>query len=350
MLPLILGGIAAAAGITGLVKGAKARENFKKAERIVERAQREYELKKEELDEKREAVNSNAQKLGEEKLKIYTESMNAYIEKIKKIKENVKIKDRDLSEKLELEINENEIAVYEDKIGSAVQLLENAGEAIAVGVMTGVGLTGLVTTFGAASTGTAIASLSGIAAENAILAWFGGGSLAAGGLGMAAGATVFAGIVVGPALLVGGYKMEADSEKALTQAIEYQSKVEQANEKINFIIAGLDAIDKRTEEIRSIIYKINDRLQENIVKLENISLHKPTLLQKISYWIRFKKPPLQTLTKKEVKQIQVTTLLAKTLANVLETPIIDKEGHISNESNLLMDKINNSKEFKWLKA
>lgn len=43
------------------------------------------------------------------------------------------------------------------------------------------------TTFGTASTGTAISALSGAAATNAALAWLGGGALSAGGGGMAAG-------------------------------------------------------------------------------------------------------------------------------------------------------------------
>jgi len=50
--------------------------------------------------------------------------------------------------------------------------------------------------FGSASTGTAISSLSGKAASNAILAWFGGGSKAVGGLGMAGGNMVLPGIGV----------------------------------------------------------------------------------------------------------------------------------------------------------
>lgn len=44
-----------------------------------------------------------------------------------------------------------------------------------------------VGTFGSASTGVAISGLSGIAASNATLAWFGFGSLASGGFGMAGG-------------------------------------------------------------------------------------------------------------------------------------------------------------------
>ncbi|MCH9275223.1 hypothetical protein JS533_002885 [Bifidobacterium amazonense] len=48
------------------------------------------------------------------------------------------------------------------------------------------------TTFGTASTGTAISTLSGAAATNAALAWLGGGALAAGGGGMAAGNALLA--------------------------------------------------------------------------------------------------------------------------------------------------------------
>ena len=51
---------------------------------------------------------------------------------------------------------------------------------------------GIATTFGVASTGTAISTLSGAAATNAALAWLGGGALAAGGGGMAAGNALLA--------------------------------------------------------------------------------------------------------------------------------------------------------------
>lgn len=50
----------------------------------------------------------------------------------------------------------------------------------------------VATTFGTASTGTAISTLSGAAATQAALAWLGGGALAAGGGGTAAGTTLLA--------------------------------------------------------------------------------------------------------------------------------------------------------------
>lgn len=69
-----------------------------------------------------------------------------------------------------------------------------AGASLGVGVVA-LGPTvamGVATTFGVASTGTAISTLSGAAATNAALAWLGGGALAAGGGGMAAGQTLLA--------------------------------------------------------------------------------------------------------------------------------------------------------------
>lgn len=61
------------------------------------------------------------------------------------------------------------------------------GAGVAVAALGPSAAMGIATTFGVASTGTAISTLSGAAATNAALAWLGGGALAAGGGGMAAG-------------------------------------------------------------------------------------------------------------------------------------------------------------------
>ena len=57
------------------------------------------------------------------------------------------------------------------------------------------GMMAAASAWGTASTGTAIGSLSGAAATNASLAWFGGGAVSAGGGGMATGAFVVGGVV-----------------------------------------------------------------------------------------------------------------------------------------------------------
>lgn len=70
-----------------------------------------------------------------------------------------------------------------------------AGSAVAIGSWA------LVSLVGSASTGTAIAGLTGVAATNATLAWFGGGALAAGGAGMAGGAMVLGGLFAAPLII-----------------------------------------------------------------------------------------------------------------------------------------------------
>ena len=96
-----------------------------------------------------------------------------------------------------------EFRIEVDRFSETVQRIETeahrsetvGGAAGVTGTAAGVGVATLgpsvamaaATTFGTASTGTAISTLSGAAAANAALAWLGGGAVAAGGGGMAAG-------------------------------------------------------------------------------------------------------------------------------------------------------------------
>ncbi len=70
------------------------------------------------------------------------------------------------------------------------------GAGVAVVALGPTAAMGIATTFGVATTGTAISTLSGAAATNAALAWLGGGALAAGGGGMVAGKALL--VLAGP--------------------------------------------------------------------------------------------------------------------------------------------------------
>lgn len=88
------------------------------------------------------------------------------------------------------------------RLNSVERILSRA---VGAGVATSV-TTGIVAAVGTAGTGTAISTLSGVAATRATLAVLGGGTLAAGGLGIAGGAVVLGGIgiaggIVGPHIL-----------------------------------------------------------------------------------------------------------------------------------------------------
>jgi hypothetical protein len=92
----------------------------------------------------------------------------------------------------------SQVARFQKEYGS----VSSIGAGVVTGSTMAIGSWALVSTFGAASTGAAIAELSGVAATNATLAWFGGGSLAVGGAGMTGGAFVLGGLVAIPLVVV----------------------------------------------------------------------------------------------------------------------------------------------------
>ena len=119
---------------------------------------------------------------------------------------------------------------------------KRVGNAIgAAGSWAGIGIFSLgptaalavATTFGTASTGTAISALSGAAATNAALAWLGGGALAAGGGGMAAGTALVALVVPVVAMVAGAATVVSAAvygniqrKKRAEEASELRSEVE----------------------------------------------------------------------------------------------------------------------------
>jgi hypothetical protein len=128
--------------------------------------------------------------------------------------------------------------------GVAHVLAGGAGGAVAGAVVGGAAAYGTfmtAVTLGSASTGAAIAGLSGAAATNAALAVLGGGTLAAGGAGVAGGTVLLAGIVAAPALLltVGGLVWMVRRNRKQQQ--ELSAKLDKAEEEIAETRRGFEA-------------------------------------------------------------------------------------------------------------
>ena len=83
------------------------------------------------------------------------------------------------------------------------------------------------------------------AATNATLAFFGGGSLAAGGLGMAAGTAVLGGLVAGPALAVLGFVAGAKASKNLEMAKANLAKAKEFEEEMRTVADLCNGIRRR---------------------------------------------------------------------------------------------------------
>lgn len=109
----------------------------------------------------------------------------------------------------------------------------------------------IATTFGTASTGTAISALSGAAASNAALAWLGGGAVAAGGGGVAAGNALLA--------LAGPVGWTIAGAALLTSIIIFTNKKTKLNKEKN---DEIETVKKNTERIKEMDAEINALLTE----------------------------------------------------------------------------------------
>lgn len=124
------------------------------------------------------------------------------------------------------------------------------GAGVAVAALGPSAAMGIATTFGVASTGTAISALSGAAATNAALAWLGGGVLAAGGGGMTAGNALLA--MAGPV----GWTIAGAAVLSSAVMLVKNKQDKKCLENIYTLISKRD-----TKNYELAIVEINERIQ-----------------------------------------------------------------------------------------
>jgi len=173
----------------------------------VEDKKDEIEFKLKELDIQLEnainAYNEEYARMNDEGLNLYIQRTRAVdvIDNVSELVGSIANSPKSFDSDFE-EINKNKLvfkgaeAFAADELKNARKAAGGAGAGIAAGaaVMSAAPTAAMwiATTFGTASTGTAISTLSGAAATNAAIAWLGGGALTAGGGGMAAGNALLA--------------------------------------------------------------------------------------------------------------------------------------------------------------
>lgn len=274
-LPIILWGAAALLAGTGVVKGVSAMSNFDDAKKIGKSAERRHEEAEADLNEQRKITNADFEKLGQIKLSVFTNQIKHLVQAVKNSGKNSKSELSNFDQSFSVEsLKEMEVMVL-----NSLKIENGIASGTVSGVLAGLGAYSSVGTLAAASTGTAISGLSGVAATNATLAWLGGGSLATGGFGMAGGALALGGIVLGPALAVGGFMLASKAEEALTQASKYKADVDIAIEKINASKVILEALSANAKEMAIVLIetarrfdaiKVND--DRNSVAFEQMCL------------------------------------------------------------------------------
>jgi outer membrane murein-binding lipoprotein Lpp len=153
-----------------------------------------------------------------------------------------------------------------DGITKVARLVQGPGSVYAAagglgaGSAAAVGSWSLVALVGSASTGTTIGTLSGAAATNATLAWFGGGALAAGGAGMAGGMLVLGGLACAPAIAFAVWHSRSKLKQIATEVEHLQSEMTALESRQSEQRKLRATILAQTYQIRSLASSLTDTL------------------------------------------------------------------------------------------
>ncbi len=334
MIPLILGAAALGTGAFGAVKGASGMINKKKAEKIGKLAQERYELAVSQFKTDWEATDKLVQKYNQIQLDVTRYTIKRFVTLVKRIGKYAS--QSDIRILARLKISEQQLREYTTAAIKVEQILKGGAGTTAViaGAAATQGVVGLVGLCGTASTGAAISGLSGAAATNATLAWLGGGSLAAGGGGMALGTVVLGGIAIGPALMVGGFILAGEGEEALAKAREYENQVNTEVAKIKEARNFLQQVKQHITEFKSLVEELNTRALQNLNELESCLTNWERSLNPLVKtmptffgWLQPESQPFEN--DKDLKKFQQVTLVVKALARITQTPILDSQGKLN---------------------
>lgn len=251
-LPFILAGAAVAAAGYGAKKGYDGYQDKSEANDIIEASKGKYDDERSVFDEQNELTNQSLTKLGELQLKIGND-----FKEFRTIAERLLEKLNQASSKdLEIDFPQHKLDEIDGLALSTTAYMGKIAGASAAGAAAAYAVYGGVMAVAAASTGTPIAALSGAAAYNATMAAIGGGSIAAGGFGMAGGAMVLGGVVAAPIMAIAGWAFASHAEEALSDARKTRTEV---NEAVGKMAKGRNQLSK-TKLYVDRIYAETERL------------------------------------------------------------------------------------------
>lgn len=324
-IPLIFIGIAAVTGTTGLGLTAKAGVDQHKAKELNSESDARIEEAANKLEELRKQCGDSLVDLGEEKVFVLNSGIKRFLNSFQKLK-NVDFRESEgLSELKKMHIDHKEFEELAEMSKFSLTLAKGTITGAAGGALTAFGAYGAAASLATASTGTAISTLSGAAASNATLAFFGGGSLASGGLGMAGGAAVLGGLVAGPALLVMGIITGAKVGKNLEEAYANAAKADEICEELRAGAMQCIAIRRRSYMFYSLLARLDAYLLPLNQRMEEIIKEEGT--------------DYSLFSADSKKTIASAASMAGTVKAVLDTPILSESGELTKEADDLWNEV-----------
>lgn len=268
-LPFIIAGIAAVAGVAGVGSGIQGGIKMKEANDTLNAAKKKQERAVELFEKRKTQTNELMDSVGKQELKIL-KSFKEFSDTIEKIQGRPEFKNYRM-EGINLPEYKSE-ELKKVSLGAGVLLGSIGGAAVgtAGGFAAAGATTSAVMALGAASTGTAISSLTGIAATNATLAAIGGGALSVGGGGMALGSAILGGATLGVGLLVGGVVFNVTGSKMSDQADEAYEQARRTEKEVNKIVAYFDELTNIARSFKKALDEVELQYGKRLVTLSRV--------------------------------------------------------------------------------
>lgn len=318
-LPLIPIAIAmGASALFGAGKTAKAVINSKEADKLNDAASYIINNSKDSLELAKGVCSNNLKNLGFKKAYVLNDTVIKFIASFEKLK-NINFQSSVGMDELNKFItDEAKFKEIKEMSILASSIIQGVGGGAVAGAAIAFGAYGAVGALGAASTGAAISTLSGAVATNATLAFLGGGTIAAGGLGVAGGMAVLGGMVAAPALLVIGLVSDSKASAKLDEAKANLAEAKTIAEGLKNMEIMAYALSRRAQMFNRLLMKLDSYLAPLVYEMENI--------------IASKGEDFSKFDENEQEMIAKAVSMVKSVKTVLDTPIIDDNGGVTEQS------------------
>lgn len=312
-LPLLMIGGAALVGSFGVKKGYDAYSDLRKTKSLYKEGRDVSDQERKRLEDARASCTQDLEALGKLKLEIWDRQLGRFVCLFEELR-NVDLQGAAGMDELGAGV-EARLAEMQDVTRRVAEAVGGGAIAVSSGALIGVASYGGATMLATASTGTAISMLSGVAATNATLAWFGGGSLAAGGMGVAGGAAVLGGIVAAPVLAVGFTVLAVKARKNLAQAKSNVALHQLEAKQMRAATAIVEGIAKVAAQFREMLTRLDDYASEVLNDFEDL------LDRRGSDYAEY--------TESERRIVHRAVVFAEGLKILLEAPLLDESGALA---------------------
>ena len=301
MMSLIFGAASIITAGAGIVLGADGVSKLDEAKKIEQDARKRYVQKRESVERLFDATQELAKEYGQLQIQAHFQTIERFVTFIDRL-------DRAPVQ------NASELLAGVDRVSpQQIQQYQISSELkpIATSCLTAVTIGGTadwaqltpMEFLGKAGTGTAF----GGSIDATTLGWLGGGFLAAaGGTGIAFGSVLLGGFIAAPVLAIGGSILGRRGGKSLVESNRYEESINAKIAKLNTFEDFLGHVQRRIIELKQLVTNLNERAIQSLTAIESRNFS----------------------NERDAEKLQQVTLLIKTLAEVMKTPVLEANGNL----------------------